>query len=149
MAERCQSPKMAERELGQQRQTISECHAIRTNRNTSGIEGAIFCYHFIRNFMLRNFVLTLFHCTCVCAYNGTAYTRIQWDLSITDTLGTEKQFAIQRFPLFRGYFYTHNKLFGPAETVCYREVSTTRGVCCLHMHVCSFCVMTTTFGHWY
>ena len=31
---------------------------------------------------------------------------IQWNLSITDALGTEKQFVIQRFPLFRGYF-TH------------------------------------------
>ena len=29
---------------------------------------------------------------------------IQRNLSITDTLGTEKQFVIQRFPLFRGYF---------------------------------------------
>ena len=29
---------------------------------------------------------------------------IQWNLSITDTLGTEKQFVIQRFPLFRGCF---------------------------------------------
>ena len=28
---------------------------------------------------------------------------LQWDLSITDTLGPEKQFVIQRFPLFRGY----------------------------------------------
>ena len=29
---------------------------------------------------------------------------IQWNLSITDTLGPEKQFFIWRFPLFRGYF---------------------------------------------
>ena len=29
--------------------------------------------------------------------------RIQLNLSITDTLGPEKQFVIQRFPLFRGY----------------------------------------------
>ena len=28
---------------------------------------------------------------------------LQWNLSITDTLGTKKQFIIQRFPLFRGY----------------------------------------------
>ena len=30
--------------------------------------------------------------------------KIQWNLSITDTLGTEKQFVIKRFPLFRGCF---------------------------------------------
>ena len=29
---------------------------------------------------------------------------IQRNLSITDTLGPDEQFAIQRFPLFRGYF---------------------------------------------
>ena len=29
---------------------------------------------------------------------------IQWNLSITDTLGTEKQSVTQRFPVFRGYF---------------------------------------------
>ena len=29
---------------------------------------------------------------------------VQWNLSIMDTLRTEKQFVIQRFPLFRGYF---------------------------------------------
>ena len=29
---------------------------------------------------------------------------IQWNLSITDTLGPEKQFVIQKFPLFKGYF---------------------------------------------
>ena len=38
--------------------------------------------------------------------NIYAYIYIQWNLSITDALGTEKQFDIQRFPLFRGYF-TH------------------------------------------
>ena len=38
---------------------------------------------------------------CKCKHT---LTNIQWDLSITDTLGTEKQFVIQRFPLFRGYF---------------------------------------------
>ena len=31
------------------------------------------------------------------------YMYIQWNLSITDTLGTEKQSVIQRFLLFRGY----------------------------------------------
>ena len=31
------------------------------------------------------------------------YMGIQWNLSIMDTLGTEKQFIVQRFPLFRGY----------------------------------------------
>jgi hypothetical protein len=35
--------------------------------------------------------------------NGTN-SSIQWNLSITDTLGPEKQFVVQRFPLFRGYF---------------------------------------------
>ena len=35
--------------------------------------------------------------------NGTN-SSVQWNLSITDTLGPEKQFAIQRFPLFRGCF---------------------------------------------
>ena len=29
---------------------------------------------------------------------------IQRNLSITDTLGPEKQFVIERFPLLRGYF---------------------------------------------
>ena len=29
---------------------------------------------------------------------------VQWDLSIMDTLGLEKQFVIQRVPLFRGCF---------------------------------------------
>ena len=29
---------------------------------------------------------------------------LQWNLSITDTLGPKKKFAVQRFPLFRGYF---------------------------------------------
>ena len=28
---------------------------------------------------------------------------IQWDLSIADILGPEKQVVIQRFPLFKGY----------------------------------------------
>ena len=32
------------------------------------------------------------------------YSRLEWNLSITDTLGPEKQFVIQRFPLLRGYF---------------------------------------------
>ena len=31
-------------------------------------------------------------------------TEVQWNLSITKTLGPEKQFVVQRFPLFRGYF---------------------------------------------
>ena len=35
--------------------------------------------------------------------NGTD-SSIQWNLSITDTLGPEKQFAVQRFPQFRGCF---------------------------------------------
>ena len=29
---------------------------------------------------------------------------VQWNFSMTGTLGTEKQFVVQRFPLFRGYF---------------------------------------------
>ena len=29
---------------------------------------------------------------------------VQRNLSITDTLGTEKQFVMKRFPIFRGYF---------------------------------------------
>ena len=35
---------------------------------------------------------------------GFTYFAIQWNLSITDTLGPEKQFAIQRFSQFRGCF---------------------------------------------
>ena len=38
------------------------------------------------------------------ALHSIANFDIQWNLSITDTLGTEKQFVIQRFPLFRGCF---------------------------------------------
>ena len=34
---------------------------------------------------------------------GLVIIRIQWNLSITDALGPEKQFVVQRFPLFRGY----------------------------------------------
>ena len=37
------------------------------------------------------------HTQYVCTY-------LQQNLSITDTLGPGKQFVIQRFPLFRGYF---------------------------------------------
>ena len=32
------------------------------------------------------------------------YSCTQWNLSITDTLEIEKQFVIERFPLFRGCF---------------------------------------------
>ena len=37
-------------------------------------------------------------------YSRLSVYRIQWDLSIMDTLGPEKQFVVQRFPLFRGCF---------------------------------------------
>ena len=66
---------------------------------------------------------------------------LQWDLSIKDTLGPEKQFVIQRFPLFRA--------------VCYREVFTIREFVirgptvynCIHkillFYVPTFSVLTT------
>ena len=40
----------------------------------------------------------------MCTQRSSGEYCIQWNLCITDTLGTEKQFAVQRFPLFRGYF---------------------------------------------
>ena len=43
----------------------------------------------------RGVRLQRFHCTC---------RQFTGNLSITDTLGPEKQFVIQRFPLFRGYY---------------------------------------------
>ena len=39
-------------------------------------------------------------CVHMCVH---MFVCIQWNLSITDTLGTKKQFVVQRFPLFRGY----------------------------------------------
>ena len=49
--------------------------------------------------------------------------------------GNRKQFVIQRFPLFRGYtFHMHSNLCGPTKAVCYREVSTIRGVCFKRFH---------------
>ena len=75
---------------------------------------------------------------------------IQWKLSITDTLGpentdtvyAEKQFVVQRFPLFGGYFIilSHSNLStsrsGHHNIVCYREVSTiiVGEVCCKRFH---------------
>ena len=56
----------------------------------------------------------------------------QWDLCITNTLGTENmQFVIRRFPLFRGYFIQcHITISGPRKAVCHREVfASLRGVC--------------------
>ena len=46
----------------------------------------------------RGVGLQRFHCTC-------KYVDIQWNLSITDTLETEKQLVAKRFPLFRGYLH--------------------------------------------
>ena len=62
------------------------------------------------------------HEQCVCT------VCVQWYLSITNTLGTEKQFAIWRFPLFRGYFI-HTVIHITSKAVCFREVFTIRGVC--------------------
>ena len=52
---------------------------------------------------------------------------VQWNLFITDTLGPESQFVIQRFQLFR-LFYMHSNISGPKEAVCYREVFAIRRV---------------------
>ena len=43
------------------------------------------------------------YCEKIMAYIFFYKIYIQWNLSITDTLGPEKQFVVQRFPLFRGY----------------------------------------------
>jgi hypothetical protein len=56
-----------------------------------------------------------------------------WNLSITDTLGTEKQFAIQRLPLLRGYF-TCMSIYLDPQAVCYTEVSTIRELCYKRSH---------------
>ena len=41
----------------------------------------------------------------VCVYSlYTCDNHTQWNLSITDTLGPEEQFVVQRFPLLRSYF---------------------------------------------
>ena len=86
-----------------------------------------------------------------CTSSGHCYT--QWNLSITDTLGTEKQFVILRFPLLE-VNSKHSNLSGPTKAVCYREVSTIRGVCykrlpCtpnpLHTHTASIlCAVSQT-----
>ena len=61
-------------------------------------------------------------------------TGTQWNLSIVDTLGTEKQFIIQRL------FYMCNNLSGPTKLVCYREVSAIKEVCCKRFHcMCPGC----------
>ena len=53
----------------------------------------------------------------------------QWDLSIAEILGPEKQLVVQRFPQFR-VFCVHSNLSGPTkQLVFYREVFTIRGVC--------------------
>ena len=82
------------------------------------------------------------------------HSNLQWNLSITDTLGPEKRFVIQRFPLFRGYFICTaiyldpqkqsvierfpllgefvmrgSTVSGPTKVVCCREVFTIGGVC--------------------
>jgi hypothetical protein len=45
--------------------------------------------------------------------SSCTYT-IQGSLSITDTLGPEEQFVVQRFPLYiQSYFYVHSNLSGP------------------------------------
>ena len=41
---------------------------------------------------------------CSTQYILNTIDHMQWNLSIMDTLGTEKRSVIQRFPLFRGYF---------------------------------------------
>ena len=50
---------------------------------------------------------------CICTYVCAGYSivrAIQRNLSITDTLGTEKQFVKQGFPLFVGYFTVYIQL---------------------------------------
>ena len=42
--------------------------------------------------------------TKVCSNDLELIVYMQWNLSITDTLGPEKQFVTQRYPLLRGYF---------------------------------------------
>ena len=47
---------------------------------------------------------------------------------MTDTLGPEKQVAIQRL------FYMHSNLSGPTKAICFREVFAVRGVCYKRFH---------------
>ena len=61
--------------------------------------------------------------TIASPYHTVNMECIQWNLSITDTLGAEKQLVIQRFTLFGGYFTCTVICFGPAKAVCCREVS--------------------------
>ena len=44
---------------------LSEFHVIRTIRNTKGVAGDIFSFHVNQNFVLSEFVLSGFHCTCI------------------------------------------------------------------------------------
>ena len=46
---------------------------------------------------------------------------IQWDLSTADTLGTDKQFVIERFPLFGGCFIHITICLDPHTYVCTRD----------------------------
>ena len=62
-----------------------------------------------------------------------SFTIIQWNLSIRDTLGPEKQFVIQTFPLFRGYFI-HITICLDPQMQSVIEVSTIRGVCYKRFH---------------
>ena len=43
---------------------------------------------------------------------------MQWDLSITDILGTEKQFVHREVSTIQGIFYVHSNLFGSIKVAC-------------------------------
>ena len=51
---------------------------------------------------------------CGCANLFTEHL-LQWNFSITDTLGPEKQFVIQRFPLLSVYFIHIAIYLGPQK----------------------------------
>ena len=70
---------------------------------------------------------------------------IQWDLSITDTLGPEKTVCYTEFSTIRRLFYMHNNLSGPTPTVCYREVFAVRGVCYKRLHCTSLAQLNTHY----
>ena len=67
---------------------------------------------------VRMFVAVLYVSMCILC---VIYILIQWDLSTTDTLGTKKQFVVQRFPLFKGYLiYTAIYLVPQKQSVIER-----------------------------
>ena len=54
---------------------------------------------------MHTYVCTFIHTILyMYVHNIQGYICIQGNVSITDTLGPEKQLVVQRFPLFRGYF---------------------------------------------